>query len=115
MTGGEWIIQGLSGLSLLLGVAFFAAGTTGMLRFPDVYNRLHAMTKADNLGFGFIVLGLAVVAPGLSEAFKLVVTWVFILVAATTAAHLVAGAARREGVEAEEGERGSERRREDHR
>ncbi|NIM31017.1 MAG: cation:proton antiporter, partial [Pseudomonas stutzeri] len=43
-----------------LGTAFFLAGTLGMLRFPDVYTRLHALTKADNLGLGFIASGLAV-------------------------------------------------------
>ena len=37
---------------------FFFAGTVGLLRFPDSLSRLHALTKADNLGLGLIVLGL---------------------------------------------------------
>jgi multicomponent Na+:H+ antiporter subunit G len=40
-----------------LGVFFFIAGTAGILRFPDAYSRLHALTKADNLGLGLIALG----------------------------------------------------------
>ena len=95
----ESIRIGLSLVFLGGAVIFFAAGTMGMLRFPDVYNRLHAMTKADNLGIGFVILGVAVVAPGPTIVFKLLLTWGFILMAGTTAAHLVAQAARREGVE----------------
>ena len=34
------------------GVFFFLAGTVGLLRFPDALSRLHALTKADNLGLG---------------------------------------------------------------
>lgn len=84
------------------GALFFAAGTVGMLRFPDVYTRLHALTKADNLGIGFVVLGLVLVVPHWTDAVKLVLAWGFILTAGTTAAHLVARAARREGVKAHE-------------
>jgi multicomponent Na+:H+ antiporter subunit G len=49
----------LSAVLILLGAFFFLAGTLGLLRFPDVYTRLHALTKADNLGLGLTVLGLA--------------------------------------------------------
>lgn len=86
-----------TGLSILLiaaGVLFFVAGTVGMLRFPDVYNRLHALTKSDNLGFGLVALGLVVVAPTVFEALKVVTIWLFVLVASTTSAHLVARVAR---------------------
>ena len=44
---------------LLAGCFFIFAGTVGMLRLPDVYCRLHAMTKADNLGLLLICLSLA--------------------------------------------------------
>jgi multicomponent Na+:H+ antiporter subunit G len=54
----EWISLAL----LAVGAFFFLAGSTGVLRFPDVYTRLHALTKADNLGLGFVVLGLALQA-----------------------------------------------------
>ena len=40
------------------GAFFFFAGTVGLLRFPDTLTRLHALTKADNLGLGLVVLGL---------------------------------------------------------
>ena len=48
----------LSALLMIAGALFFLAGTLGLLRFPDVFTRLHALTKADNLGLGLIVTGL---------------------------------------------------------
>ena len=43
---------------ILAGGFFFLAGTVGLLRFPDTLTRLHALTKADNLGLGLVVVGL---------------------------------------------------------
>ena len=44
-------------LAIGAGVFFFFAGTVALLRFPDSLSRLHALTKADNLGLGLVVLG----------------------------------------------------------
>jgi multicomponent Na+:H+ antiporter subunit G len=87
-------------LALLLGGAFFfLAGTVGLLRFPDVYTRLHALTKADNLGLGLVVLGLAVEAATVGAVVRLLLTWCLVLVASATSAHLVARAAAARGLE----------------
>jgi multicomponent Na+:H+ antiporter subunit G len=75
---------------VVTGAGFFFAGTVGIFRFPDAYSRLHAVTKADNLGLGFIVLGLAFSAGSPLVAAKLALIWLLTLVAAATAAHLVA-------------------------
>lgn len=48
----------LSIIVICAGAFFFFAGTVGLLRFPDALTRLHALTKADNLGLGLVVLGL---------------------------------------------------------
>jgi multicomponent Na+:H+ antiporter subunit G len=88
----------LTGVALATGVAFFLAGTVGVLRFPDIYTRLHAMTKADNLGLGWVVLAVALQAPTALRVVKLVLIWVLLLVASTTACHLIARTAVREGV-----------------
>jgi multicomponent Na+:H+ antiporter subunit G len=77
-------------LLLATGVIFFAAGTLGLLRFPDVYSRLHAVTKADNLGLGFLVAALALQAGSLAVAAKLVLIWVVAMVAGSAASYLVA-------------------------
>ena len=81
-----------------VGVVFFVAGTVGLLRFPDVYCRLHALTKADNLGLGFLVVGLALQAPGWAAGVQLVLVWLLALVSAATICHLLGGASVREGV-----------------
>lgn len=85
-------------LLTLIGTGFFIAGTAGLLRFPDVYTRLHALTKADNLGLGLIVVGLALQAPSWLLALKLLLIWVLVLIAGATSCYAVADAAMRMGV-----------------
>ncbi len=79
------------------GVFFFLAGTLGLVRFPDPLTRLHALTKADNLGLGLIVLGLLPRSESLLAALKLVAIWALVQLAGATAAQLVGRAVRRKG------------------
>lgn len=79
---------------LIAGAGFFLAGTVGLLRFPDVYTRLHAITKADNVGTGLTVLGLLVLADSWAVAGKLIVIWLLVLLSGATAGQLIAQAAR---------------------
>lgn len=88
----------LSAASLCTGAFFFVAGTVGLLRFPDVYTRLHALTKADNIGLGLVVTGLALQAPSPAVAGKLVLIWLLVVVASASACHLVARAAMHRGI-----------------
>ena len=81
---------------VLAGVFFFIAGTLGLLRFGDTLSRIHALTKADNLGLGLIVLGLLPLVDSVADALKLIVIWALVLLGGTTAAQLVASAVRRE-------------------
>jgi multicomponent Na+:H+ antiporter subunit G len=78
------------------GIFFFVAGTVGLIRFPDALTRLHALTKADNLGLGLVVLGLLPRSAGLRDALKLLCVWLLVLLASATVSQLVARAARRE-------------------
>lgn len=80
------------------GVAFFVVGSIGVLRFPDVYTRIHALTKADNLGLGLVVLGLLPGAESVAAALKLLLIWLLALLASACSAYLVARAARRRGI-----------------
>lgn len=77
-----------------LGAAFFLAGTVGLLRFPDTRSRLHALTKADNLGLGFLVLGLAVASQSWLVAGKLALIWLITMLGGTTNAYLMAQSAK---------------------
>src|ERR1700750_1811724 len=79
------------------GVLFFLAGTVGLLRFPDSLTRLHALTKADNLGLGLIVLGLLPQASGLLGALKLLAVWMLVQLSSATVAQVIAQALRRRG------------------
>ena len=81
-----------------IGMPFFLGGTLGLLRFPDVYSRLHALTKADNLGLGLVTAGLVVQASSWAMVAKLVIIWLLVLIASATSCHLVARSAFRRGV-----------------
>ena len=72
------------------GVLFFLAGTVGLLRFPDTLSRLHALTKADNLGLGLIVLGTALQAEGVLAALRLIVIWLLVLLSGSAVSQLIA-------------------------
>ena len=76
------------------GAFFFLAGTVGLLRFPDALTRLHALTKADNLGLGLVVIGLLPRTGGLYAA-KLIGVWLLVLVASAAVSQLIGRAARR--------------------
>lgn len=75
---------------VFLGGMFFLAGTIGLIRFPDVYSRLHALTKTDNLGLGLIVIGLIPQCSNLFDAAKLLLIWSLVLFTSATSCHLVA-------------------------
>lgn len=92
------MIAYLSPALLLLGSLFFLAGTFGLLRFPDVYTRLHALTKADNVGLGLLVAGLALQAESWSVVVKLVLIWFLVLLAGASVAHLIARSALSRGI-----------------
>ncbi len=92
------VVDWISAALVLVGAFFFLAGTAGLLRFPDVYTRLHSLTKADNVGLGFVVVGLMLQVESLSAAVKLFLIWLLVLPAGATAAHLVASAALRGGI-----------------
>jgi multicomponent Na+:H+ antiporter subunit G len=75
------------------GCLFFAAGTVGLLRFPDLHSRLHALTKADNLGLGLVLAALILQADSLATALKLALLWGLALLASATSSHLLASGA----------------------
>ena len=79
----------LTVLSVCAGAFFFLAGTVGLLRFPDALSRLHALTKADNLGLGLIVLGLLPRAESLLDALRLIDIWALVQLSGAATAQLI--------------------------
>lgn len=92
----NWIDY-LTILCIIIGCFFFLAGTVGLLRLPDVFTRLHALTKADNLGLGLIALGAALQVGSVAELIKLGLIWALVLVTGATVAHLIAHSALKQG------------------
>jgi multicomponent Na+:H+ antiporter subunit G len=90
------LLDGFVVVSVSAGVVFFVAGTLGLLRFPDRLTRLHALTKADNLGLGLVVLGLMARADGPLAAMKLAAVWLVLLLASATLGQLIAARVRNE-------------------
>jgi multicomponent Na+:H+ antiporter subunit G len=82
-------------LAVSAGAFFFLAGVVGLLRFPDTLSRLHALTKADNVGLGLIVIGLLPQAGSVFAALKLLLVWLLVLLAASTVGQMMARVARR--------------------
>jgi multicomponent Na+:H+ antiporter subunit G len=81
------------------GLFFFLAGVIGLLRFPDPLSRLHALSKADGLGLGLIILGLLPQASSPFAALKLLALWVLVLIAGSISAQLLAAASVADGPE----------------
>jgi len=73
----------------LAGAFFFLGGTLGLLRFPDLFSRLHALTKADNLGLGLIVLGLLFQVESVAAGMKLALIWSLALWAGSTCCYAI--------------------------
>jgi multicomponent Na+:H+ antiporter subunit G len=86
----------LAAVLILAGLFFYLAGSIGLLRLPDLYSRLHALTKADNLGLGLLAAGLAMHAQDPLIALKLLLVWLAVLAASAASAHLIARHARRQ-------------------
>ena len=77
------------------GTLLFVAGALGLLRFPDTLSRLHAISKADNLGLGLIVLGLLPQMASIADGLKLLCIWLLAQLSAATASQLLARAVHR--------------------
>jgi multicomponent Na+:H+ antiporter subunit G len=89
------LLDAFSIVAVVAGAFFYLAGTVGLLRFPDAYTRLHALTKADNLGLVLIVIGLLPQVDGVLTALKLVLVWLLVMLSSAAVAQLIARSARR--------------------
>jgi len=88
------LLDVISTLLLAVSLFFFTAGTIGLLRLPDLHSRLHALTKADNVGLGFAVFAAILQAEAWTTVFKLLLIWLLVLAAGATVCFLIADRAR---------------------
>lgn len=84
------IIEWLAIILISTGIFFYLSGTLGLVRLPDTYTRLHALTKADNLGLGLLVTGLLLQTDDVLLGIKIVLVWLLTLIASAVNAYLIA-------------------------
>ena len=90
------MIDILAVLTIFCGLFFFLSGSIGLLRLPDIFSRLHALAKADNVGLAFIALGVIMLEPGILNNIKIVIIWLLVMAASALSSHLIARYALRE-------------------
>lgn len=84
------LLDAFSVLAIAAGMFFYLAGTVGLLRFPDAYTRLHALTKADNVGLALVVLGLLPQVGSVLTGLKLVLVWLLVILSSAVVSQLIA-------------------------
>jgi multicomponent Na+:H+ antiporter subunit G len=90
------VILQIFGLSFVVIGTFFAlVGIIGIVRFPDVYTRIHASGKVSSLGIVNLLFGFALLMP--EAALRALLLGLFLVVSAPVASHAIALAAHRQG------------------
>ena len=89
----DYVIAVIVSLLLLAGSAFSFLAAVGLLRFPDVYSRMHAASKAGTVGSGLILIGFAIHARDSGSSARAILALLFLVMTAPVAAHLLARAA----------------------
>lgn len=82
---------------IVVGSLFCFIAALGIVRFPDVYTRLHAASKAGPLGAGLILVGAGLASGDGLVLVRCVIGLVFLILVAPISAHLLARAALRSG------------------
>jgi multicomponent Na+:H+ antiporter subunit G len=92
-------MSNIAGFILIaIGILFDLFGCIGLVRFPDVYNRLQASTKCVTLGTILLLFGVALVSDSGATIAKALICAAFILITSPTAAHAIAKGAYASGV-----------------
>jgi multicomponent Na+:H+ antiporter subunit G len=92
------MIEILQSILVLGGAGFCLIAAIGMVRFPDLYVRMHAATKAGTVGAGMTFLGIAVGVHDLGTVVRAFAAILFLFLTAPIGAHLLARAAYASGV-----------------
>lgn len=74
---------------LILGTLFFMIGTVGVVRFFDLYTRLHALSKIDNMGLGFLAFGMILHSDSVLIALKIFLIWILVLLSSSTLSYIL--------------------------
>lgn len=96
---GPGVLEAVSGVLVVLGAVVTLSGAVGLLRLPDFYTRIHAVSLTDTTGLGLILLGLLLQAPDWGVGVRLMLVLAFLVLTSPTATHALAQAARKDGVD----------------
>ena len=88
---------------IVIGLLFDLLGSIGLVRLPDVYNRLQAATKCVTLGTCAILIGVFIYSGFTAMGAKAVLCAIFIILTSPTGAHAIARGAHLSGVDLWEG------------
>ena len=88
---------------IIIGLAFDLFGCLGLMRLPDVYNRLQAATKCVTLGTCSILFGMFLIVGFTAAGMKAILCIMFLLLTSPVAAHALARAAHISGIKLWEG------------
>jgi multicomponent Na+:H+ antiporter subunit G len=83
----------IAALAVVIGAGFGFLAALGLVRFPDIYTRIHAASKAGVVGAGFIFLGLALMSLDLAVILRSIIAILFLLMTTPVSAHLLARSA----------------------
>ena len=95
----ESVLDGVSWFLMTAGGGFVLIGTLGLIRFPDVYSRMHATGMTDTLGAALFFAGLMVQGGFTLVTVKLALVLIFLLLTSPAATYAVANAAYSRGLE----------------
>lgn len=89
----DFVRFGAGGVLAAAGLVCMLGGVIGMLRFPDLYTRLHASSVADPLGAVLVLVGLSLAAPSLEIGLRVLVLAVLVGVLGPLWSHVFGSAA----------------------
>ncbi|HOB06504.1 MAG TPA: monovalent cation/H(+) antiporter subunit G [Methanoculleus sp.] len=102
------LLNTLASIFIIVGLFFMVVGAIGLLRFPDLYTRVHATGKCDTMGEGMMLLGFILYEGASLLTVKMLLLVLFIFITSPTAVHAIMNAAHTCGTEP--WEKGDERR-----
>lgn len=87
------LIDALSWVLILAGSIFLVIGAIGLIRLPDFWSRLHALSVLDSAGVLLLLSGMCIQGGWSLVTVKLVIIGLFLLITGPTATHALANAA----------------------
>lgn len=98
----------LTVIFLLAGLFFLAVSVVGVMRFPDIFSRLHAIGLGQSLGTGFFCIGLFVYQGLNTTGIKIILILIVTMLAGPIGTHILDRVAYREGLKRESFKKGKE-------